>query len=173
MAVSLDNPGTYSSNTMQPEAELSPLESLPDEILWIILELSKDSATLSRISLTSRRFYTITDQFVRFKLRLFENVSYYLPRQLTVLESAMPPLRQLSLLTQIVNEVDAIGRTPLIKATLAVKVKPWEQKALRTLIILGADIDQKIKKGWTAADFAAYWQNTSAAALIKEMRAEA
>ena len=166
-------PATFTSTIYSTEekAELSPFESLCDELLWQIFDDSKkDRSSLVNLRLVSSRFKVAIDGWAERLVRLFISIHTYVPRTLTDEELKLPVLQQLQIAGEIVNQTDSKGAAPLIRATLQAKVKPEALRAMRILVLLGADVNQSIGNGWTAARYAAYWKIDLAASLLKEMQ---
>lgn len=160
----------YLQNMEDDPMQLSSFESLSDDLLWDIFDIVKEPPVLARLSASSRRFKVVIDNWASFKLKIFDRVIDYLPRTMTPEEKRLPLLQQLDVARKIAGEFDHLGRTPLIKATIASKIKPEATRAMSILIALGAEIDQRSLQGRTASDYAEYWKIQKASSLIRELR---
>lgn len=98
----------------------------------------------------------------------------YLPRPLTDEERKLPAFEKLLVVKQLVNQTDHLGRTPLIRATIAAggAMPQAALKAMRMLVCLEAEIDQQIAHGLTAEKYAISWDIPKALELLQKMREE-
>lgn len=149
---------------------LSPLESLPNDVLRMILDLSEGPSNQGKISEVSRRLRAVNKLREEIKLNMVDKIAKYLPRALTDEEKRLPAYMKLSRVKKLINQTDQLGRTPLIKATIAAGFNPRALEAMQMLIFLGAEIDKKIDRGFTAERFANSWNIPGALELLQKMR---
>lgn len=148
------------------------LDSLPTLVMFMILDRC-EARTLARLSLTSKKLSDLTKKFVEHKLSMAAQIHLYFPRSLTDNEQTMPHLQKLFLIQTLTNQKDSIGRTPLIRATNAVHVKPKETQTMKILALLGANMDEETAEGWTAEKYARYWKNQTALSCLEQMKTKA
>lgn len=135
----------------------SPIETLPLEVLFLVFKHIRDDSSLARTRQTSITMCACVDAFLNFKEGQYKIIASTLPRSLTHSEMSEPLLKRLEIVRGIINSYDKIGRTPLIKASIAASMDKNEFRMVKRLMFLGADPQMKVKSGWTVTDFTAFW----------------
>lgn len=136
------------------------MENLPEDIINLIFSQTQYPMIIP-LSMTSKTLKINVEAFINHQWIHFQSsyktCSKFLARSLSEQEKSLSKLDQIEIIKKIFKQKDSLGRTPIIKATLQSKTMRSALNAVRTLIDMGIDPDERIENGFSARYYANYW----------------